>query len=167
VLPESSIRHAKRVSGAAGAGLCVQKPVMNRGGPMMPDREKIASFEIFAGLNSDEIDNILSMGQEVEYEDEVIIFEDSSMPSDFFILLQGRVSVEIDVSHGEKYGRKRVQLAILRNGDVFGEIGLLKGKRRLASVKAIANVLVLKVNGNQLTEYFADNANTGYRQNIL
>jgi CRP-like cAMP-binding protein len=130
---------------------------------MMPDRETFASFEIFAGLNSDEINNILSMGQEVEYEDEVIIFEDSSLPSDFFILLEGRVSVEIDVSHGEKNGRKKVQLAILRKGDVFGEIGLLKGKRRLASVKAIAKVLVLKVNGNKLTEYFADNANTGYR----
>jgi CRP-like cAMP-binding protein len=130
---------------------------------MLSDREKIANFEIFRGLNTDEIDKILSMGQEVEYEDEIIIFEDSSLPSDFFILLEGRASVEIDVSHGEKNGRKKVQLAILRNGDVFGEIGLLKGKRRLASVKAIAKAVVLKVDGNKLTEYFTENTNTGYR----
>jgi CRP-like cAMP-binding protein len=130
---------------------------------MMSEKKKIANFEIFEGLATDEINNILSMGQEVEYEDEVIIFEDSSLPSDFFILLEGRVSVEIDVSHGGKNGRKRVQLAILRNGDVFGEIGLLEGKRRLASVKAIAKVLVLKIKGDKLTEYFAENTNTGYR----
>lgn len=129
----------------------------------MSEIEKIAKFEIFKDLNTDEINNILLLGQEVEYEDEVIIFEDSSLPSDFFILLEGRASVEIDVSHGEKDGRKKVQLAILRNGDVFGEIGLLEGKRRLASVKAIAKVLVLKINGNKLTEYFAENTNTGYR----
>ncbi|UCH20492.1 MAG: cyclic nucleotide-binding domain-containing protein [Deltaproteobacteria bacterium] len=129
----------------------------------MSEIEKIAKFEIFNDLNTDEINNILLLGQEVEYEDEVIIFEDSSLPSDFFILLEGRASVEIDVSHGEKNGRKKVQLAILRNGDVFGEIGLLEGKRRLASVKAIAKVLVLKINGNKLTEYFAENTNTGYR----
>ena len=126
-------------------------------------RENIAKFEIFEGLNADEIDNILSMGQELACQDTGIIFEDSSLSSDFFILIEGRVSVEIDVSHIDKNGRKKVQLAILRAGDVFGEIGFLGGKRRSASVKAIENVWVLKINGKKLEEYFADNKHTGYR----
>ena len=126
-------------------------------------REKIASFEIFKGLNPDEIDNILSMGREVACQDTKIIFEDSSLSSDFFILLDGRVSVEIDVSHVDQNGRKKVQLAILRTGDVFGEIGFLGGKRRSASVKAIEDVAVLKINGKQLEGYFAENKHTGYR----
>ena len=68
----------------------------------MLDKEKIAKFKIVEGLNADEIDNILSMGQEVACQDTEIIFEDSRISSDFFILLEGRVSVEIDVSHMEK-----------------------------------------------------------------
>ncbi len=129
----------------------------------MDDREKIAEFEIFKGLNTDEIDTILSMGQKVACRNTEIIFEDSSLSSDFFILLQGRVSVEIDVSHMDKNGRKKVQLAILRDGDVFGEIGFLGGKRRSASVKAIDNVSVLKINGKRLEQYFTENEQTGYR----
>lgn len=129
----------------------------------MIDREKIAKFEIFEGLNADEIDNILSRGQEVACQDTEIIFEDSSLSSDFFILLEGRVSVEIDVSHMDKNGRKKVQLAILRAGDVFGEIGFLGGKRRSASVKAIEKVSILEINGKRLAEYFTGNTNTGFR----
>jgi CRP-like cAMP-binding protein len=129
----------------------------------MLDREKFAKFEIVEGLIADEIDNILSLGQEVAFQDAEIIFEDSIPSSDFFILVEGRVSVEIDVSHMDKNGRKKVQLAILRAGDVFGEIGFLGGKRRSASVKAIEKVLVLKINGRKLEEYFAGNKHTGYR----
>jgi CRP/FNR family cyclic AMP-dependent transcriptional regulator len=129
----------------------------------MFDREKIAKFEIFEGLNANEIDNILSLCQEVACQDTEIIFENSSLSSDFFILLEGRVSVEIDVSHMDKNGREKVQLAILRTGNVFGEIGFLGGKRRSASVKAIEKVLVLKINGKKLEEYFAENKHTGYR----
>lgn len=51
----------------------------------------------------------------------------------------------------------------MRAGDVFGEIGFLGGKRRSASVKAIENVSVLKINGKKLAEYFAGNTHTGYR----
>ncbi len=53
----------------------------------MVDREKIAKFEIFEGLNADEINNILSMGQELACHDTELIFEYSSLSSDFFILL--------------------------------------------------------------------------------
>ena len=136
--------------------------IKREGNPCYP-KKKIARFEIFESLNPDEIDNILSMGQEVACQDTEIIFEDSSLSSDFFILLDGRVSVEIDVSHTDKNGRMKVQLAILRAGDVFGEIGFLGGKRRSASVKAIENVTVLEINGKQLEGYFAENTPTGYR----
>ena len=129
----------------------------------MLDREIIAKFDLFEGLSADEIDNILSMGHEVACHDTELIFEDSSLSSDFFILLEGRVSVEIDVSHMDKNGRNKVQLAILRTGDVFGEIGFLGGKRRSASVKSIENASVLKINGKKLEEYFSKNKHTGYR----
>jgi len=129
----------------------------------MFDKHKIAKFQIFQGLSPEEINHISLLGQEVEYENEEIIFEDSRLPSDFFILLDGRASVEMDVPHMDKDGRKRVQLAILRGGDVFGEIGLLEGKRRSASVKAIEKVLALKINGKKLTKFLRGNPHAGYQ----
>ena len=75
----------------------------------MLSKEKIARFEIFESLNPNEVDNILSMGQEVACQDTEIIFEDSSLSSDLFILLDGRVSVEIDVSHVDKIGKYRYE----------------------------------------------------------
>ena len=51
--------------------------------------DHLYEFELFCGLNPDEIDRILSISQEEKYKNEVIIAEDSPQDNDLFVLLGG------------------------------------------------------------------------------
>jgi CRP-like cAMP-binding protein len=50
----------------------------------------------------------------------------------------------------------------LKSGDVFGEIGLLRSKRRSAQVSAYSDMLARKINQKKLFELFEYNSRLGY-----
>jgi len=59
-----------------------------------------------------------------------VIFEEGAPPTSFFVIKQG----EVEVSTSEK-DREKVTLAILKQGDFFGEISLILKQPRMASVR--------------------------------
>jgi len=127
----------------------------------MRDRERVVSFPIFEGLSPAELDDILFFGQEMAFDNEPILFEDSSLTTHLFLLLEGRVSVEIETPRLAPEC-SRIQLAILREGNVFGEMAFLEGKRRSAYVAAIERVRVLKLDGRKLREHFETHLHAGF-----
>jgi len=130
----------------------------------MLTKEDILKFKIFEGLNLEELDTILALSQEVSYKSGEIILEESSYgaDSDFFIILQGKVKVELAVSPILTDGKISKRLAVLKNGDIFGEMGLLRSKRRSAQVSAYSDLIVRKVNQKKLFELFVYNPRLGY-----
>jgi CRP/FNR family cyclic AMP-dependent transcriptional regulator len=130
----------------------------------MLTKEDILKFKIFEGLNLEELDTILAISQEVSYKSGEIILEESSYgaDSDFFIILQGNVKVELTASPILTEGKISKRLAVLKNGDIFGEMGLLRSKRRSAQVSAYSDLIVRKVNQKKLFELFVYNPRLGY-----
>ncbi|MFP4476281.1 MAG: cyclic nucleotide-binding domain-containing protein [Desulfatibacillaceae bacterium] len=123
--------------------------------------EKIREYMIFAGLSRDEIAAILARGVQCSYEKNDVILEESSKSADLFIILEGRVSVEVDARQFDQTRRK--QIVLLRPGDVFGEIGFLEGMRRSAHVIAIDNVVTYRLDADNLNDLFEHKAHIGYR----
>jgi CRP/FNR family cyclic AMP-dependent transcriptional regulator len=130
----------------------------------MLTKEDILKFKIFEGLNLEELDTIFAISQEVSYKSGEIILEESSYgaDSDFFIILQGNVKVELAASPILTEGKISKRLAVLKNGDIFGEMGLLRSKRRSAQVSAYSDLIVRKVNQKKLFELFVYNPRLGY-----
>ena len=124
--------------------------------------EEIAKLEIFNGLSSEEIEKVISVSQEVFYNNKEVIIEESSPSTDLFILLDGRVRVEIEKVHFYNDQREKVELVVLRSGDVFGEIAFLEGTRRSAYVSAIDKIRAMKIDGKKLYELFDRNNHLGY-----
>ena len=62
----------------------------------------------------------------------------------------------------KKYYRWHKRLAVLKNSDVFGEMGLLRKRRRSAQVSAYSDLTVLKVNQKKLFQLFVYNPRLGY-----
>ena len=122
----------------------------------------LAEFKLFSGMTHGDIEKILSISREESFQNEEIIFEDSSRDTDLFFILDGSVSVEIDSSSVEGGRKKRIQLTTLRIGDVFGEIAFLETGRRSASVKSLDKVSILRINGPKLYEFFEQEKNMGY-----
>ena len=128
----------------------------------MVDTKQLSNCPVFSGLNDGELQEILSCCREEVFKNEDIIQEDSTATSNLYVLLEGRVSVEFEMWPPELADQDRAQLAILRSGDIFGEIAFLKGKRRSANVKAIDETRVLQIDGEKLNEIFHENPQIGY-----
>lgn len=126
------------------------------------DTKQLSNCPVFSGLSDDELQEILSCCREEVFKNEDIIQEDSTATSDLYVLLEGRVSVEFEMLPLEMDEQDRAQLAILRPGDIFGEIAFLKGKRRSANVKAIDETRVLQIDGKRLNEIFEKSPHIGY-----
>jgi len=69
-----------------------------------------------------------------------MIFAECQKGSDMFIIQEGEVKIS------KINGESEVTFAILRKGDMFGEMALLENKPRSASAIAIQNVKVMVVN---------------------
>lgn len=99
------------------------------------DAQNLASFELFNGLDADELH---SCG-ELFTEQRVLMGDQLTQEDDFgysfFIVLDGRVAVKVD-------GQEVAQLG---PGDHFGEVALVRGERRNATVSALESGRVAKM----------------------
>lgn len=130
----------------------------------MLTKEDILQFKIFEDFSLEELDALLAISQEVSYISGDVILEESSYgaDSDFFVILQGNVKVELAASQILTESKMNKRLAVLKSGDVFGEIGLLRSKRRSAQVSAYSDMLARKINQKKLFELFEYNSRLGY-----
>jgi len=124
--------------------------------------EEIDKLEIFNGLSSEEIEKLISLSQEVSYNNKEVILEESSLSTDLFILLDGRVRIEIEKAYYYNDQKEKVEIVVLRKGDIFGEIAFLEGTRRSAYVSAIDKIRAMKIDGKKLYELFDRNNHLGY-----
>jgi len=130
---------------------------------MMP-KEEILKFKIFEGISLEELDAIFDISEEISYDSGDIILEESSYgaDSDFYVILQGNVKVELQASQVLTDDKLSKRLAVLKSSDIFGEIGLLRKRRRSAQVSAYSDLTVLKVNQEKLFQLFVNNPRLGY-----
>lgn len=130
---------------------------------MIP-REELLQFKIFEGISLEELDAVFEISENVTYNSGDIILEESSFgtDSDFYIILQGNVKVELQASQVNTEDKLNKRLAVLKTGDVFGEMGLLRRRRRSAQVSAYSDLTVLKVSQDKLFQLFVYNPRLGY-----
>jgi CRP/FNR family transcriptional regulator, cyclic AMP receptor protein len=130
---------------------------------MIP-KEELLKFKIFEDLSLEELDAVLEISDEVSFKPGEIILEESSYgaDSDFYIILQGNVKVELQASQINSDDKLNKRLTVLKGSDVFGEMGLLRKRRRSAQVTAYSELTVLKVNQKKLFQLFVYNPRLGY-----
>ncbi len=115
-------------------------------------------FPIFNDLDPGVVEKIVSMGTRESISARGIIFEESSPTKELYIILSGRVRVEIDsVDRGEP-----IELAVLRKGEAFGEIAFIEGGRRTARTRAVDDVRLLKIDRDRLLAFFEADPKAGY-----
>ncbi|MBI5198769.1 MAG: cyclic nucleotide-binding domain-containing protein [Nitrospirae bacterium] len=88
--------------------------------------EFLKGVPLFSKLKERHLKSLASLGKEVEYEAGRVIVKEGETGAGFFLILQGKV----EVIKGDK------KIAGLGEGDYFGEIALLDGGPRTATVIA-------------------------------
>ena len=127
-------------------------------------KDDILKFKIFEGITHEELDAIFEISEESTYRAGDIILEESSFgaDSDFYIILQGNVKVELQASQIQSDDKVNKRLTVLKWSDVFGEMSLLRSRRRSAQVSAYSDLTVRKVDQKKLFQLFVYNPRLGY-----
>jgi putative ABC transport system ATP-binding protein len=126
--PESSFRMSVLSFRAA--------PAIAQALPRIDDRLR----GILPGLGSHELKQIVSAVKPVTYAAGSLIIREGDTADEFFIVLEGQVEVVKELHVPDE---KHVVLSQLGPGAYFGEIGLLRGIKRTASVRAVTDAAVL------------------------
>ncbi|MDZ7332429.1 MAG: cyclic nucleotide-binding domain-containing protein, partial [candidate division KSB1 bacterium] len=86
---------------------------------------------LFSKLSEDDLERIRKLCVTQHYDKDQIIFIEEEAGNTLFLIQKGRVKVSRTTDDG-----REVILSILQHGDFFGELSLIDGKARSASVTA-------------------------------
>ena len=89
------------------------------------------------------------------YEGGQIVFHQGELGRSFYIILSGEVEVFLEGEAGETH------VAKLGPGEYFGEMSLLRGVRRNASIRALTSVDLLTISGADFTALAGSSAHFG------
>ena len=106
--------------------------------------ELIAGFlkkiELFSGFNPDEIDDFVPYMQVVRVDGGQMIFKEGANGDAWYLVLDGEISVTKNMPSGPPH-----VLAHLEAGDGFGEMALIDGAPRMATIHTVTNTIVLRL----------------------
>jgi CRP-like cAMP-binding protein len=101
---------------------------------------------LFAGLDRGHLQDVLAVGRRVRYEPGQAVVERGDRGDAMYIVVSG--AAEVDV--GGRYHR-------LERGDFFGEMAVLAGRPREATVKVVEPLEALQIPADGFQAFLADN----------
>src|SRR5712691_11412571 len=108
---------------------------------MIDAREVFARIPFFAEvLSPADLDGLAAKARECLFPPGAVLMQEEDFGSSMFALVEGEVSVSVD----DGYGRSD-HVATLSAGDIVGEMSLMTGARRSATVTAVTSVTALEI----------------------
>jgi CRP-like cAMP-binding protein len=101
---------------------------------------------LFQSLSDDQIDNLVKDSHLEHFGRGERVIEEGAEGNSMFVLLRGSANVSV-----AKNG-SAIRVGALHSGDCFGEMSLLTGERRTATVRAAADCYVLKISKPTMAE---------------
>lgn len=105
--------------------------------------------EWFASLNAEELDALAQTATPVQWDTGQVVFEEGDPGEDCYIIYTGAVKVVRRFADG-----RRVTLAKMGGGGIFGELALFSGERRSATVQATEPTTAIALSQNHVMSIF-------------
>src|SRR3954471_18227086 len=119
------------------------------------DQDLLSNIPLFAKLSPGELAELSGLLKEQRVAAQQPVFWVGDEGSDFYIVQVGRVGV----CSPDQVGHE-VRLAVLGPGDFFGEISLLDGGPRTATVRADGDVILVSLSRHDFLEFVRRNPST-------
>lgn len=102
-------------------------------------RQALQKVDVLAALPEEELDKLASLAQERPYAPGEVVIREGDSGDELFIVLEGDLSVRIGK------GASEVEVAQLHAGSFFGEMSLMTGAPRTASVRCSSDARLLVI----------------------
>jgi len=114
-------------------------------------REILAAIPLFAEtLDVRQLDHLAAQCHLAIYPPESVLMAEGDFGDGMFAIVDGAVEVTFHDRHGGEH-----QVAVLRAGDIVGEMSLLTGMRRTATAVAQGEVVALEIGKVAFEDMFA------------
>jgi len=119
--------------------------------------QKIANkVKVFQGMTHDCLMSTLAMAEHMPHKAGDVVFNEGDIGSSFHVLIAGEVVIE------KNRGDRTVTLATLSAGECFGEMALVGGHLRSATVRATRDSVTMRFDRERVDAY-PDSAHIIYR----
>jgi small-conductance mechanosensitive channel/CRP-like cAMP-binding protein len=128
----------------AGLPLPVQQVELSEELPALDEapavRDALARVPLFAkALNAEQLDALAAHAEPVSFGTGGELMAQGAQDSSMFVILEGAARVQIDAQGGLR------EIAVLAGGDVAGEMSLMTGAPRSATVTALTSLRALRI----------------------
>lgn len=106
----------------------------------MPDTTLMSETILFAGLDDDALAKVVEAGKDLEMRRGDVLFREGDDPDELFVVLSGRIAIANKSIDG-----RESMVALMEEGDLFGEMGLFDGRGRSAEARALETSVVTAV----------------------
>jgi len=123
----------------------------------MVDQEIIRRLEFFHGLTDDQIVRLADLGRVVEFKRDHEIFREDQEAKDFYILLQGRVALLIDIGNS----RRTIVYTVTRH-QPFSWSGIVEPGVLTSTARAVEDSVALAFSGEELMDLLEEDPSLGF-----
>jgi CRP-like cAMP-binding protein len=102
----------------------------------------LEAMPLFADVTRHDLENILKLGELRSYESGQTIVERGEPSDALFVILRGTARVDVGA-----------RFHVMKQGEFFGEMGILTGRRRTATVKADDRLDALRIGAKELENF--------------
>lgn len=120
---------------------------MNLAEPPVP----LDGSKLFGLLDADGRKRLMAAAARVRVDPGAVVLREGEVPDAMFIVLQGELRVA-----AERLGGESADVGALRPGAVFGEIGVLTGEPRTATVTAVDEVWLMRLEADDVRGVIRD-----------
>jgi CRP-like cAMP-binding protein len=106
----------------------------------MPDTTLLSETILFAGLDDDALTKVVGAGRDLELRRGDVLFREGDDPDELFVVVSGRIAIANKSIDG-----RESMVALMEEGDLFGEMGLFDGRGRSAEARALESSVVTAV----------------------
>ena len=106
----------------------------------MLDTTLLSETMLFAGLGDDVLAKVVVAGQDLELRRGDVLFREGDDPDELFVVVSGRIAIANKSIDG-----RESMVALMEEGDLFGEMGLFDGRGRSAEARSLESSVVTAV----------------------
>lgn len=113
--------------------------------------ELLKNVKLFQNLSEEQLRRIASHCKRINRPSGTVLFHENDVGSEFYILLKGAVKIFTR----NKQGEEKI-LAVLKEGENFGELSLIDGKPRSASAQTVEDSTLYLLSGDDFLKLLSE-----------